>query len=166
MPGDEVMTAARYRALQGLSIPPKGEAEPMAKRAQPAVSYPEGAIRLTLPYPPSSNRYWRNVNGRMVLSSAARDYRREVSNKAAFLRLVPTTGPVRLSLWVFRPRRAGDLMNREKVLSDALEGIAYVNDSQIHEAHLYLGDDKLRPRVEVLVEALDTSGTTKATEGQ
>ena len=32
-------------------------------------------ITLDLPWPPTANRYWRNVNGRMVLSRAGREYR-------------------------------------------------------------------------------------------
>jgi hypothetical protein len=40
-----------------------------------------------------------------------------------------------------------------KVLVDALQGIAYSNDSQVSELHAYLHDDKARPRVEVNVWA-------------
>lgn len=56
---------------------------------------------------------------------------------------------------VYRPRRVGDLMNREKVLSDALQGIAFHDDKQIVEAHFYQHDDKDNPRVEVEVEVID-----------
>jgi crossover junction endodeoxyribonuclease RusA len=35
-------------------------------------------ITLDLPWPPTANRYWRNVNGRMVLSREGRRYREAV----------------------------------------------------------------------------------------
>lgn len=35
-------------------------------------------ITLDLPWPPTANRYWRNVQGRMVLSREGRRYRESV----------------------------------------------------------------------------------------
>lgn len=110
----------------------------------------ETRIELILPFPPSSNIYWRKTKtGQVYVSEAARAYRTEVKWMAGQVIKKPLEGPVCLVLHIYRPWKRGDLMNREKVLSDALEGIAFVNDSQIHEAHLFLHDDKTRPRVEV-----------------
>lgn len=117
-----------------------------------------GPVEITLPLPPSANRYWRHSRGITHLSSEARAYRRMVAKTFMAIPLKdrrgPLSGPVRLTLRVYRARKAGDLVNFEKVLSDSLQGLAFRNDSQIAEAHLYRFDDKLRPRVEVLVEAL------------
>lgn len=110
-------------------------------------------MRLTLPYPPSSNRYWRTVNGRPIVSAEARLYKQGVRLRALSEgHRKPLACPVVLSLVVYRPRKAGDLSNRIKVLEDALAGIAYENDSQVVEIHARREDDKTNPRVEVRIE--------------
>lgn len=110
---------------------------------------------LTVPYPPSSNVYWRMYRGRMVTSDEARFYRQKVkwlAVKELPRPLKPLEGPVCLSLTVYRPQKRGDLSNRIKVLEDALQGVLYVNDSQVVELHGRLLDDKANPRVVVTVE--------------
>lgn len=106
---------------------------------------------LTLPYPPSGNRYWRHAKGRTYLSAEARAYRAAVARVAPTL---PLDGPVSVTLTVYRPRKAGDLDNTFKVLLDALNGLAWHDDSQIEELHGYRHDDKDAPRVEVEVKRL------------
>lgn len=114
-------------------------------------------MKLTLPYPPSSNRYWRTAaRGKRAityLSDEAKCYRQEVA--LICRQCVPVNGAIKFTATVYRPRRAGDLMNREKVLSDALQGFAFHDDKQIVESHWYLRDDKHNPRVEVEVEVID-----------
>lgn len=115
-------------------------------------------MNLTLPLPPSANAYWRSVtiNGhaRVLVSREAREYCKRVAAHALFSDAKPLKGPVSLTARVFRKQRRGDLLNFEKVLCDSLEGIAYENDSQIVEAHFYLGDDKHNPRVEVEISEI------------
>ena len=111
-------------------------------------------MRLMVPYPPSANVYWRVTRqGRIYVSPEAKAYRARVRWLAMGARLRPLTGPVSLSLAVYRPRRAGDLSNRIKVLEDALQGVAYADDSQVVELHAVRLDDAADPRVEVTVEA-------------
>lgn len=111
-------------------------------------------ITLTLPYPPSANRYWRTavVRGRAqtYASPDAKAYKAAVQAIAleAGVRR-PIDGHIELHLqlypqrpqdWAKRARRnpSGwdddvrciDLGNCEKVLSDALNGVAWVDDSQ------------------------------------
>ena len=104
---------------------------------------------LTLPYPPSANRYWRSFRGRIVKSSEARTYQQAVGSLAGGTSTPLHTGAVGLQLNFYRPQRRGDLDNRIKVLVDALQGVAYANDKQVTELHAYLHDDKQNPRVEV-----------------
>lgn len=103
------------------------------------------------PLPPSSNRYWRMVKGRMLVSSEAKDYKTTVGMLARCARVPQLTGPVAVTVHVYRERKAGDLDNFLKVLIDAMEGTFFRNDSQVREIHATLADDKHNPRVEVEV---------------
>lgn len=121
----------------------------------PLVSDGGGGMRLTLPYPPSANRYWRtNQHGHNYVSPEAKRYKEGVRLRAHMARLgKPLACPVVLTVVVYRPQKSGDLSNRIKVLEDALNGIAFVDDSQVVEIHARREDDKTNPRVEVQVEA-------------
>lgn len=119
---------------------------------------PETATReLILPYPVSANRYWRHVMMRghavTLLSREAKAYKAEIQQRAMLAGIrKPLDGRVSLSLELYpeRPKdwakrsqarpddwddtvRCMDLGNCEKVLSDALNGIAWNDDSQIRE---------------------------------
>ncbi len=110
-------------------------------------------MKITLPYPPSANRYWRYVSGVMVLSREAREYRKMVANSCLIQGVRRErhceSGPVSIKLAYFRPRKAGDLDNMLKQPLDALRGILYEDDKQISEIHAKRFDDKDRPRVEI-----------------
>src|SRR5262245_50712389 len=106
---------------------------------------------FTLPYPPSANRYWRNMRNREVLSAEAREYKKRAAQEARLACDHPLSGDVGLELTVYRPRKSGDLSNRIKVLEDALIGVAYHDDSQVTELYAFRRDDKLYPRVVVRV---------------
>lgn len=109
-------------------------------------------MTITLPYPPSSNRYWRMWRGRMVVSTEGRAYRQAVQWRCVVAGLTkPLASPVALTLRVYRPRRKGDLGNRLKILEDALQGHAYSDDEQVTEIHMWRSEDKANPRVEVEV---------------
>lgn len=112
---------------------------------------------VTLPYPVSANRYWRTavVCGRAqtYVSKEGKAYKQEVAwlAKAAGIRK-PFPGRVRIDIflypaqpndWLKRARenpatwdddvRCIDIDNARKVLYDALEGIAIVNDKFVWE---------------------------------
>lgn len=118
-------------------------------------------IRLILPSPVSANSYWRSrvveAAGRKpmaitYLSAQAKAYKAIVSKIGEHCE--PFRGPVRLTARVFRPRRIGDLGNAEKVTSDALAGVAFVDDAQIVEHHWYQDLDRDNPRIEVEIVSL------------
>ncbi len=110
--------------------------------------------KITLPLPPSTNRYWMHWRNRVVLSPEARAYKASAKKRALALGLRPLLGQLCLRLWVYRAQRRGDLSNRIKVLEDALEGVAYENDSQVWRLEATLGDDAKNPRVEIEVSLL------------
>lgn len=107
-------------------------------------------MKITLEVPPSANRWWRNVGGRVVLSKDARLYKQAAALSALAQGVrTPLTGPVALSIAWYRARKSGDLDKRLGVLLDALQGVAYLNDGQIVELHATRHDDPSHPRVEV-----------------
>lgn len=133
--------------------------ETLARRL--VIPKPQGlaAVRLTLPEPPSANRWWRKWKNRMVLSTEARDYKAFVLVKAvaslgfhrsAFPLFRPQ--PVAVTITWDRKRKSGDLDKRLGVLLDSLQGIAYQNDSQIVKL-VATRTDHGTGTVEVLVEA-------------
>lgn len=111
-------------------------------------------MRLVLPLPPSANRYWRNVNGRTLLSKEARAYRERCAFVAAFQwKGAPFAGRVRVHADVFMSLR-GDLDNRAKQILDALQGTAFADDASVWDLRLVRHLDRTNPRVEVVVEEI------------
>lgn len=90
------------------------------------------------------------------MSQRARQYKATVKFKAMQEHDLPDPleGEVVVSLVVYRKRKVGDLDNFQKVLLDALRGVAFNDDSQVVEIHARREDDAENPRVEVRVEAL------------
>jgi crossover junction endodeoxyribonuclease RusA len=113
---------------------------------------------IRLPYPPSTNRYWRSFRGRMVRSKVAVDYKQDVQTIAIEAGVALHHGCVEVvmilcpalpkdwqkrckkdPLWALGVRRI-DLDNAQKVALDALQGIAYDNDRQITKLSISLGE--------------------------
>ena len=109
-------------------------------------------LTFTLPYPPSANRYWRNVKGRMVVSADARAYKEEVGWTLKPRIKEPLAGEVYVKVRIFRPRKIGDLDNALKILLDSLKGIVFLDDEQVVEIRANRFDDKANPRAEITVE--------------
>jgi crossover junction endodeoxyribonuclease RusA len=109
------------------------------------------SIRLTLPYPPSANNYWRANRGRVHKSTQAKKYIDNVKWITKRQNLTPIEGHVQVQIEVYRPARRGDLDNTLKVLLDALNGLAYADDSQITQIFAKRFEDKANPRVEIMV---------------
>lgn len=105
---------------------------------------------LILPYPPSANRNSRIGNNRAYTPANVTAYKLECGwcAQAQVTAGMPFAGAVSLTLRFYRPRRSGDLDNRIKIVQDALNGIAWVDDKQICELHVYRFEDKRNPRVE------------------
>lgn len=116
---------------------------------------------FVLPAPPSANRWWRNVNGRMVKSEAARQYQANTMALAGPQRCIPAPTPIRIMVCWYRAAKRGDLDKRLGVLLDALQGICYESDAQIVEIHAYrLEDESRKGRVEISVEELPDARST------
>jgi len=111
-------------------------------------------IELTLPYPPTLNNAFVSRGRFRVLSPKARAYKEEVAKLAQIARIKPLEGNVGIILWVYRPRKVGDLDNTLKLLLDGLKGYAWIDDKQIIQIQAYRFDDKENPRAVIQVHAL------------
>lgn len=110
-------------------------------------------MKLTLPEPPSANRWWRRAGKRMHLSNAARKYK---ENLDTIRGLAVHVGPIRVTLAWYRSRKSGDLDKRIGVCLDALQGVLFDNDAQIVELCASRHEDPKNPRIEVTVEPAET----------
>lgn len=89
---------------------------------------------LTLPYPISSNRYWRSARGRVFVSAEAKAYKQEVAliARTAGIREPASISAIALIVKLIpKTRRCLDLDNALKIAIDALKGIAFEDDSQV-----------------------------------
>ncbi len=117
--------------------------------------------RLTLPWPPSLNRIWRAVGGKLLLSLVARNYKRAAAAALPVGRVPPPlTG--RLLVWMtLHPpiKLAGsklDIANREKILMDCLtEQRVWLDDSQIDAMVILRGEPAGAGRVELTIHTLE-----------
>ena len=110
-------------------------------------------IQLTLPLPPSANRYWKQANGRIYVSAEARRYKEDVGWICAALGVQPIEGAVSVSINVYRQQKRGDLDNFLKVLFDSLKGYCFSDDDQVLHISANRYDDKDNPRIEVMINA-------------
>jgi crossover junction endodeoxyribonuclease RusA len=110
---------------------------------------------LTLPYPPSNNRYYRNWKGRMLLSREGLAYRLAVLERRP-LKGWPLLGRLRMHIHVFPDRTVSqDLDNIPKAICDALQksGI-FKNDSQIDDLRVTRNPKDTHKRVEITLEEI------------
>ena len=107
---------------------------------------------LNLPYPISTNRYWRVFRNRTVLSSEAKAYKAQVAAIAKQSGQTLHHDDVEILITVQRKankdgsasRVCLDLDNCLKVILDALQGIAYLNDKQIVLIQAQYADKPIR----------------------
>lgn len=139
---------------------------------RPRRAPPVRQVKLVLPYPPTVNHlkaiFTPKGKGppRMIDSEVGRAYKKAVKQLLeASSYVLRWSGPILLELDLFRPMRRGDLVNREKALSDGLQtemeklrtgerlerpGL-FEDDEQIVESRMRRFEDKDYPRVQVTV---------------
>jgi len=103
-------------------------------------------VTFTLPWPPSMNRYWRNVQGRTLISRDGRAYRDDVYASCAHQikasRLDGGTGArLRLHITAHPPdKRKRDLDNLLKAPLDAMQHAGvFEDDGLIDDLHITRG---------------------------
>ena len=111
------------------------------------------ATAVTLPWPPSVNRYWRSVNGRNILSEQGRNYR--LLAGVELIGCEQKTGPCSVVIVAYPPdNRRRDVDNILKAPLDALtHSGAIEDDSCVRFLSIRKADpDPERPRLEVTIE--------------
>lgn len=112
-------------------------------------------MKFTVPGPPVPAPRPRVTKRGTFIPKTAVDYSRKVRLCAYTAGLHRIAGPVCLSLWLYFPdRRRRDGENVQKLIQDALTGVAYVDDSQVLEWHGVIAYDAASPRAVVQVEPL------------
>lgn len=97
-------------------------------------------IEITLPWPPSVNHYWRMWQGRMVIGTKGREYRKAVSDLVMIHKGTRSIeGKVKMTIEAFRPdNRRRDLDNLLKAVLDALgHAGVYHDDSLVVDLRIY-----------------------------
>ncbi len=113
-------------------------------------------IELTLPYPPSANRYWRWVKGRMLVSREALSYRQAVGLAVIVAGRPRAEGRLAVDIEAHPPDgRQRDLDNTLKCMLDALAlaGV-YEDDSQVDDLRIRRCERQEGGRVVVRVREL------------
>lgn len=106
-----------------------------------------------LPYPPTLNHLFStNRSGKRFLTNEGRSYKQNAAAMAFMAGVRRLSGPIKVSLKAYRPRKSGDLDNLAKLVLDGMKGIAWNDDSQIVEIHMYRFDDPKNPRLELKIE--------------
>lgn len=113
---------------------------------------------ITLPWPPSVNRYWLRHQGRVLISREGLTFRDRVG-KEVVVQQVPRFGTARLAMVVdVHPpdRRARDLDNLTKSVLDALEAAGvYQDDAQIDDLRICRKSPEKPGRVQVYIKPME-----------
>ena len=120
------------------------------------------SYEITLPFPPSTNTYWRAIGrGRVIISAKGREFREEAVYTAMIERgaidAEPMEGRLKVFIEAFPPdKRRRDLDNMLKAVLDALEHAKiYENDSQIDDLRIVRMPSGKPGKVVISVEEID-----------
>lgn len=98
------------------------------------------SVVVTMPWPPSVNRYWRHISkgalaGRVLISREGRAFRESVRAAALQSRVQRVEGRLRVRVTAYPPdRRARDLDNLLKAPLDALQHCGIIDDDSAIDA--------------------------------
>lgn len=114
--------------------------------------------RLEFPWPPSMNHQWRNVDGRAVLSAAARKWK-ATADAALMVQKRQRFGDARvqISIDLHAPnRRRYDIDNRIKMVLDSLQRThVLTDDSQVDVLIINRGEIRPDGMAVVTVEEIE-----------
>ena len=97
-------------------------------------------IEITLPWPPSDNRYWRVFQGRAIISADGRSYRKAVADQVLIQRGAKHyEGKLKVTIEAWKPdNRRRDLDNLLKAVLDSLTHAGvWADDGLIVDLRIY-----------------------------
>lgn len=113
---------------------------------------------MFLPWPPSSNVYWRYTQRRVLVSKAARKYKQDVKWYLYTLKKPRLDGRLRALITVYPPdKRKRDLDNYQKIVLDSLKKILFDDDCQFDDLHTIRGKIVKGGALEVTLDTLKGS---------
>ncbi len=137
----------------------------MTRRATIGAEATSG-VTLTVPVPPSANRWHRKFRNRTVLSPEAREYTDalgaivlEQFNRGRPRVVSPAfrTETLKVEIRWFRKAKQGDVDKRGAILLDALQGLVYADDKQIADYRIVRDDSQ--PKDARMVVTIQPMGT-------
>ena len=113
-------------------------------------------VEITLPWPPTVNTYWRQFQGRVLISKQGREYRKVVADQVMLQRAAKHLDhAVRVEIKAFRPdRRRRDLDNLLKALLDSMTHAGVMDDDALIEDLRIYWADEIGGMVKVKIEAM------------
>lgn len=115
--------------------------------------------KLTLPWPPSVNGYWRSFRGRQIISKRGREYVKKVDELMRELNLhgEKIEGSLSVSIKLNPPTlRSYDVDNFNKGVFDALSKCGFwLDDSQVQRLVIEKGSKTKGGNTEVTVSVYD-----------
>jgi Holliday junction resolvase RusA-like endonuclease len=113
------------------------------------------ALSLTIygePASKSNSRQLVSIGGRpaVIKSKKALGYAKMFKQQCVRKKLLE--GNVAVHITIYYASRRPDL--DESLILDLLQDVAYTNDRQVREKHIYWGLDKINPRCEIRVEQM------------
>ena len=113
-------------------------------------------IEFTLPWPPTVNTYWRNFNGRVLISAKGREYRKAVADQVLIQRAAKHIDhAVKVEIKAYRPdRRRRDLDNILKALLDSMTHAGVMQDDALIEDLRVYWADEVGGMVKVTIEGV------------
>ena len=113
-------------------------------------------IEITLPWPPTVNTYWRQYQGRVLISAKGREYRKTVADQVLIQRANKHIDyAVKVEIECFRPdRRRRDVDNLLKALLDSMAHAGVMQDDALIEDLRVYWADEVGGMVKVTIEGI------------
>lgn len=114
-------------------------------------------LEITLPWPPTVNTYYRNFNGRSIISKKGREYRVAVAEQVLIQRAAKHLDhAVKVEIKAYRPdRRRRDLDNLLKSLLDSMTHAGVMSDDALIEDLRVYWADEIGGMVKVTIEGME-----------